>query len=177
MGVAIVWFNGTSTRRIGNERGRAGRLIRARAPPPELAPAPPWAVGDELPKGPRRQRFTCNELGGQYPLPLCGFILRRPRPLIARGPTQTEGNLLGTARQSSPRGCPSSLTRQSLYPHLPKLLRARGPSRPRTCCFAPGARAGPGDRLRRSLLTEAPQVDHCYPQLRCPPVDDTSDPA
>jgi hypothetical protein len=41
-------------------------------------------------------------------------------------------------------GCPSSMTRQDLRPHLPKPLRARGPSRPGTCCYAPGARAGPG---------------------------------
>jgi hypothetical protein len=88
-----------STRRIWKERGRACQLIWARAPPPELAPAPPWAVGDELPEGQRRQRFACNELGGQYPLPLCCFILRRLRPLIARGTTRTEGDLLGTASQ------------------------------------------------------------------------------
>jgi hypothetical protein len=61
-----------STGRIGKDRERAGWLIQARAPPPELAPAPPWAVGDELPEGPRRrrrQRFACHELarGGQYP--------------------------------------------------------------------------------------------------------------
>ncbi len=66
-----------SARRIGKERGRASRLIRARAPPPELVLR---AIEEELPEGPRRQCFTCNELRGQYPgLRLGSFSASRAR--------------------------------------------------------------------------------------------------
>ncbi len=70
--------------------------------PATVATLPAWAQGVSTPGLPAALKSRC-----------------RPGAADARGPTQTGGDLLGTARQHDPRRRPRSFAWQSQFTHLP----------------------------------------------------------